>query len=170
MPEDNQDKVSYSKEELADWKHLQGVQRHIKNVQSSCNIIAERLIDQGEISFALHLLRNSQQHDVSKLVGVEWKYLRPELFDTPEFKLALEQHQLTNEHHPECWGDIKHMPRIHVAEMVADWNARSMEFGTDLRDWIKNQACKKYNITPNTKVYKTIKEFVDLLLEPPFSK
>jgi len=61
------------------------------------------------------------------------------------------------------------MPRVYVGEMVADWHSRSAEFGTDLRKWIKEKAAKRFNFTLQSKVYKDIKFFVDILLEKPFS-
>ena len=60
------------------------------------------------------------------------------------------------------------MPRIYLAEMVCDWKARSEEFGSSLRDWITNSACKRFGFTDKDPVYKAIFEFVDLLCQKPF--
>lgn len=60
------------------------------------------------------------------------------------------------------------MPSIYVAEMVCDWSARSHEQGNDLRDWIKDRGTKTFGMTVQSKIYKEIKNFVDLLLEPGF--
>lgn len=152
----------------ADWKHYQSVMRHIATVQQGSTLLSERLFDNGDPSFALLLSKKTLSHDASKLVGIEWEYLRVCNEDLEKFNLALNQHQLTNDHHPEFWGSIKSMPKICLAEMVCDWYARSVEFGTDLRDWIKGPACQKYEITTNTKCYKQIKEFVDIVLDAPF--
>jgi hypothetical protein len=60
------------------------------------------------------------------------------------------------------------MPRIYVAEMVADWGARSSEFGNDLMEWIKNNATTKFGFSLKSKVFQEIKFFVNLMLEQPF--
>jgi len=153
-----------------DKEHLNSVLRHIERVRASCELLAGRIMaaSEDEDEFALSLVRNSMNHDISKLSGIEWKYLRVALAGTKEFGEALEHHQSTNEHHPEHWGDINEMPRIFVAEMVTDWHARSQEMGTDLRFFIKNTASKKYDMSLNGKTYKTVKHFVDLLLDPVF--
>jgi len=150
-------------------KHLSALIRHIKLVQDAAQLLSERLIDSGDPDFAIILIANSLNHDRSKFHGIEWDHLIRD--ETPELlKKALHQHYCTNEHHPEFWGDITDMPRIYIAEMVCDIYARSAEQGTDLRQWIKDVALSKYKITVQSKVYKTIKEFIDLLLEENFKK
>ena len=76
---------------------------------------------------------------------------------------------MTNPHHPEYWGSIHDMPPVYVAEMACDWSARSHEQGNDLRGWIKVKATKTFNMTVQSKVYREIKFFVELLLEPRFN-
>jgi len=152
---------------------LQSLQRHIRHVQESCWVLAERILKRGnpgDLRFAHTLVTHAQIHDHSKFSGIEWEYLwdnvkdkSPELYDA-----AYLQHVTTNEHHPECWGDITKVPDIFLAEMVCDWHARATEFGTDLRTWIKEKATKRYDFPATGKVYKKIKEYVDLLLDKPF--
>ena len=55
-----------------------------------------------------------------------------------------------------------------VAEMVCDWYARQSEMGTDFRSFIRKDAPKRWGFTTTSKIYKTIKRFVDLLLDPIF--
>jgi hypothetical protein len=156
--------------DASDKEHLEAVQRHISNVRSACELLAQRLIANGEDEFALALIANAMTHDQSKLHGIEWAHLRPQVAkDDPKmFTLALEAHQSTNEHHPEYWGGLNEMPRIYIAEMVCDWYARSTEMGTGLRGWIKEDATKKYDMSLHGKAYKHIKGFVDILLDPEF--
>lgn len=157
------DTVSKEQEQLI---HLM---RHIRKVQDACELLAGKLLKKGEIDFARKLIACGLTHDNSKFYGVEWENLitsnKPELL-----KFAVHHHQQTNKHHPEHWGSIDDMPRLHLAEMVCDWYARSNEFGTDLWQWVKEDAVVKYNISLQGKTYKTIKEFIDLLLEKPFAK
>jgi hypothetical protein len=148
-------------------KRLDKIIRHIKHVQESCQLLGEKLIDRGEFEFGKNLIANGFIHDHSKFFGIEWEHLNG--IETEAGRLALQQHQAVNMHHPEYWGGIEKVPRIYLAECVADWFCRSAEFGTSLRDWIKNVAMKKYNIPVNSKTHKEIKYFVDLLLEDVFN-
>ncbi len=145
--------------------------RHIENVREDCYVLGQKLINKGEADFGIQLIANGYIHDNSKFAGIEWLYLHEDIKGAqPDyFKLAAQQHITTNPHHPEFWQSIDVMPRIYVAEMVCDWHARSSEFGTDLREWIKDKACKKYTMSCSSKIYKQIKDFLDLLLERSFS-
>lgn len=149
---------------------LDTVLRHIKHVQDNAFLLGERLIDRGEIELGRGLIKNGQVHDNSKLSGIEWLYLHADVKDKePEkFELAAQMHITTNCHHPEYWGTINEVPRIYVAEMVCDWAARSSEFGNDVRQWIKESATKKYQFKTSGKVFKEVKEFLELLLDPSF--
>lgn len=135
-------------------------------------MLGQRLIKEGEVPFGLELIANGNIHDNSKFHGIEWLYMHDDVLkdDPTKFKMALQQHITTNKHHPECWaGGIDGMPRIYIAEMVCDWHARSSEFGTDLREWIKDKACKKFSMSCSGKIYKQIKDFLDLLLDRSFA-
>lgn len=144
--------------------------RHIDNVRDNCVLLGERLIEKGEVDIGHRLIANGYCHDNSKFEGVEWEGLHTEIKENnPDlFKYANCHHVRTNKHHPEWWGGIQNMCRLYIAEMVCDWAARSSEFGNDLRGWIKETATKKYDFTLQGKVYKEIKELVDLLLDTPF--
>lgn len=150
---------------------LQEALRHLKNVHAACELMALRLIDRnqsGDREMAMILVVNGFTHDLSKLRGIEWKYIHQDT-DKDNLKLAIEQHQATNEHHPEFWGGADKMPPVRVAEMVCDWFARSQEMGTDLRVYMKS-ALKRFEIRPQSKLGRAIKSFVDLLLDPKFKK
>ena len=164
------DKIPVVPQEVKDWKHLQGIIRHVDNVRAGAKLLAERLFEQGDSSMARLLVQKVSSHDASKFVGIEWEHLRVGNDTSEEFKMALVQHQLTNEHHPEHWGGVKNMPEICLAEMVCDFYARSVEFGTDLRVYIKDVFMPQHDCTLKTKVYQQIKRFVDLMLEEPFTK
>lgn len=153
-----------------DEKPLRTIMRHIRNVQDNCSLLAERLLEK-EPDFARKLLANSLLHDNSKLRGIEWANLNGDTkkMNGEAFKLAHQAHVENNPHHPEYWDGIDNMPRVYIAEMVCDWKARSDEMGTDLRIWVKEEATKRFDFTAQGKVYKTIKEFVDILLDPTFS-
>ncbi len=151
-------------------KRLSLLQRHISNVRTNTVLIGTKLIEKEEKWLGLQLISNGEIHDNSKFHGIEWDYLHLDVKEKePEqFLFALQQHIQSNPHHPEYWGGIENMPRVYIAEMVTDWAARSSEFGNDLREWIKHDAIKQFKFTLQGRVYKEIKEFVDLLLEPKF--
>jgi hypothetical protein len=152
-------------------KQLRSLTRHIDNVRDSATLLGTRLIEQGEAETGLKLIANGYCHDQSKFKGIEWLHLNEDTrFKQPDlFNAAHLQHVTTNLHHPEAWtGGIRSMTPEYLAEMVCDWHARASEFGTDLREWIKDKATKKFDITCQTSTYREIKEFVDILLDPRF--
>lgn len=152
-------------------EHIANLTRHIDLVREACKLLGSRLIEKGEEQFGIRLIARGYQHDVSKFFGIEWDFLHngPDVPDK-ELKHAVETHQLSNDHHPEYWGSIEETPRIAIAEMVCDWYARSQEFGTSLREWIDNDAVKRYNLKKRGKHYQWIKEFVDELLQDSFKR
>lgn len=162
MAEDKEKAVQDAARELVN-QRLHSIIRHINGVRENCNELARRLVAAGEIDFARNLIANSLDHDRSKLVGIEWEALHEK--DHPHFQIALQHHITTNRHHPEAWENIHEMPRIFVAEMVADWKTRANEFGTDLRQWISEVAVKKWDFDIRSKVGKEIKYFVNLSLD-----
>lgn len=152
-------------------KRRKALVRHIDNVRQSCEKLGEILIEKGEISLGHMLIANGYCHDQSKFHGAEWLYLNDETRDKEPslFTAAHLQHVTTNKHHPEAWeGGIHAMDRLHRAEMVCDWAARSSEFGTDLREFLKGKATKKFDMTVQSTAYKEIKELMSMLLDPAF--
>lgn len=153
----------------ADLLHLKSVLRHIENVRDDCLLLGERLIAKGEKELGIELIGLGNIHDYNKIKDqLQFKYLRSDLHGTPEFKMAAQAHITSNPHHPEYWHGIEEMPRMYIAEMVCDWKSRSSEFGNDLRWWIKEKATEKYEFATAGRVYKEIKYFVDILLDPAF--
>jgi len=163
------------KEAEATMEKIRAVARHIRNVEDNCFLLGEKLILGGEIDLGKQLIANGYVHDASKFTGIEFEYLSTgnptEENAKLKMKLAIHHHAKTNLHHPEAWsGGIKDMPDVYVAEMVSDWKSRSEEFGTDLREWIDDEATKRFNFSKEDKVYKDIKKYVDLLCGIPFEK
>jgi uncharacterized protein DUF5662 len=151
-------------------KRIDSIRRHIKNVQDAAELLAHRLIEKGEVDFAINLLANVMVHDQSKYKGIEFQSLNTFEEDKELFALALKQHWSTNQHHPEYWGEISGMPRIYIAEMICDLKARSEEFGTNLREYIKGEFAEKHKLTARCRPMIYINYFLDLLLDKPFKK
>lgn len=152
-------------------KKLDKLLRHIKSVQENCLLLGEQLIKNGKEDLGIELIANSMLHDNSKFRGIEWLYLNSETKETkPElFRAALLQHNASNEHHPEFWtGGIQEMSPVYFCEMVADWKTRSEEFGSSVFEWVRGPAMERYKFNTKCRVYKDVKKYLDILLEPSF--
>src|SRR4051812_41977167 len=102
--------------------HLDNLVRHIQLVQEAGLLLGKRLMRRGEKDFGRLVIARVFVHDATKFYGIEWKYLHAgKDAPTAELRLAINQHQETNEHHPEFWGSVSAMPRLAVGEMVCDW-------------------------------------------------
>lgn len=169
-------------------QHLENLVRHLSLVREASLRIARKLLAQPDPNLTLvrEIARRGHAHDLSKFTGLEWMHLhRPTLEPVGHTGLwtAVWQHQHTNDHHPEFWVDLEHqerepedqdpklslMPPAAIIEMVCDWYARSQEFGTDLRQWIRETAFDRYDIEEASRVAGIIWHYVDLLLEPAFT-
>jgi len=153
---------------------INNITRHIRNVEDNCVFLGTKLIRLGEIELGKQLISNGFVHDASKFYGIEFENLSVAGDNKEETKLklkmAIHQHNSTNKHHPEAWaGGIKEMPDVYLCEMVADWKSRSEEFGTSLREWIDNDATKKFKFTEKDEVYLEIMKYVDMICQKPFA-
>jgi len=152
-----------------DIERIRHLMRHIHNVQENCVLLAEKMIANGEFKLARQLIANGLIHDQSKMSGIEFDNLTGDNSDKLLLVAAIKQHNSTNDHHPEFWDKGIHgMPKVYVAEMICDWKARSSEMGTDLREWLNGEAMKRFVFTKDDSIYKTMMEFVDMLLIPAF--
>lgn len=156
-------------------RKVKGIVGHIRNVQDNCLALGEKLMANGEIELGREIIARAFRHDNSKFYGIEWDNMAPGVEITDggaklKLKLAVNHHNQTNPHHPEYWGSIHQMPRVAVGEMVADWKARSEEFGSSLRDWIRDAATKRFGFTEKDPVYTLVMSYVDLICEKPFTE
>ncbi len=148
-------------------ERLQSIIRHKLFVEDACSLIVKHIYKtEHDERFARQLTANAFSHDNSKFIGVEWLHLDSENKDLRS--IAIQHHVSHNEHHPEYWGEIENMPRLYLAEMVADWYARSSEFADGLVVWVKGTAAPKYGFSLKGRVYKDIKYFLDILLNSTF--
>lgn len=160
-------KTNTPEEILLALTRLDEVMKHVRNVRDAANSLGRKLIQRGEVEFGLTLIAEAQCHDNSKFRGIEFSGLHHN-GDEAVLKQAVFHHQRTNRHHPEFWGDINSMPRLYVAEMACDLCARSREKLTDLRDYVREVFLPRYELTTASKVYRWLKEFIDLLADEPF--
>ncbi len=152
-------------------EHIDDLAGHIRRVQENARSLASVLIGDGRSEFARVLLAKASVHDASKWHGIEWQFLHqgPDV-DPVGLRAAIEQHQKTNDHHPEYWGGFENMPEICIAEMVCDWLARSQEFATDMRDWVKRVAAEKHSFHKSPAQAAKVWAFIEMLLPVKFAK
>ena len=153
---------------------IRAIARHIRNVEDNCLLLGEALILRGDIELGKQLIANGYVHDSSKFTGIEFEFMSPNQPTKEEeaklkLKLAIHHHNSTNLHHPEAWPlGIKGMPDVYLCELCCDWKSRSEEFGTNLREWIDEDATKRFKFSSDDVVYKKIMEYVDIICQKPF--
>lgn len=149
---------------------------HIRHVQEGCFEMGRKFIEAGRLELGKQLIANSLKHDNSKFYGIEWDNLDPSVDPNVEpnrklkLNLAVQQHNHTNPHHPEYWDGITNMPYVYLAEMVCDWKARSMEFGTSLHDWVDNGAAKRFGYQKASPIHFQLRELVTMICDRPFEQ
>lgn len=155
---------------------LDNLLRHIRNVRENCELMGERLILQGDEELGIKLIAQGNVHDNSKFYGIEWEYLNDGAWPKDNkneveeelFRAAIRQHTLTNSHHPEYHRGIENMGEVDLCELIADWKARSNEQGTDILEFIKDKGASKYKYSLQSRVYRDLKKYAELLLEKKF--
>lgn len=93
-------------------------------------------------------------HDLSKFsanesFGYAFHDFKNKKYDL-SFEKAWHHHKTHNEHHPEYWlnpgrgGELEMlpMPKIYVAEMVADWIGAGQVYGSTLEKWLPDNIHK----------------------------
>lgn len=146
--------------------NIESICNHIDNVQRNCKKLANAMIMRGELEFGKNLIAHAYIHDNSKFQGVEFDYLNNDNIDM--LKIAIRNHQSINPHHPEYWGGIHKMPLIYIAEMAADWLARSQERGGSVMVWIQENATKKFGFEMTDEVGKNITFYISLMCPETF--
>lgn len=146
-------------------KTLFSILRHIQNVQDNAFILANKLIDEGELDLARRLIQRIMAHDQSKFTPLEFKGLNGA---TEELKtIAIDHHRSVNPHHIQYHASVKDMSDLDIAEFCCDIKARSEEFGTSVMDYIK-KFINEHEISTSSNFYKRAKYFFDLILDIPF--
>ena len=159
-----------------------GVLKHIKKVETNCYVLAKHFASLGQEDFAIDLIKRARKHDLSKFNSFELKNLHMPN-NNEDFAAALRNHHIENSHHPEHYNHmikykrkeeqenfaaIKYMSLLDIAEMVCDWVARGQEFGTSVREWIENEATKKYKFSMDDEIGLEIQRHLAVLLTPKF--
>ena len=110
---------------------------------------AEWLRHNGQEQDAEDLLISAKIHDNSKIMNKdEFRALTSIVNDKTSMRDknaalsvykqdAIELHWKNNAHHPEHFSDIREMTRQQRQEAACDWCARSVQYGTDLVEFIE---------------------------------
>lgn len=121
---------------------------HKEFVEKTCNILADYLESQGLNGDAIALRERAKVHDNSKILNKdEFRALTSIINDKSCLKDAssklstykqdaIELHWKHNTHHPEHFENIENMSRLDRLEMVCDWVARSLQYKTDVLEFV----------------------------------
>ena len=155
-------------------EHISETMLHKSYVIRACLKMSKILIQENKVDLALLLLQRSNIHDNSKLVGPELELLstlygNQESFINPNIQLSaqqreiIEKHWENNRHHPEHFENVLDMSELDIIEMVCDWYARSLQYGTDFIEFIKTRQETRFHF-PNEMFMKILK-YCEILKE-----
>ena len=139
-------------------KHLEDTLLHKQYVLESAKKLCKYLIEVGRIDDAI------EPDEIFALIQISdkesLKDAKVQLDDAK--KNALKIHWAKNSHHPEYYNDPSLMSDMDLLEMACDCNARSMEFGTDLLEFIDIRQKERFRFPKNeSKVESTPKQETD---------
>ena len=80
---------------------LSALIRHIKLVETNCNIISKATMDKNP-EFAIAIAKRGRMHDLSKFDSLEFEHLWK---GSKNFDIALLHHHCHNSHHPEHFAN-----------------------------------------------------------------
>lgn len=163
-------------------EYLDYINEHISNVVKcynsffvpllSINTISTKISDTDLKNAITNLGTYINTHDASKFSDSEFDPYRQRYYPTTKeinaddttkeliienYERAWKHHYETNAHHPEHW--FNHDTNVPVdmtleaiLEMICDWEAMSLKFGTNTLNWYETKAIdEKKCMTSNTK-------------------
>lgn len=115
-----------------------------------CHKVFQYLSEHDQLKLGIDLLKRAANHDNSKFNNDEFKNMAQilnsdECFKNAEYKLspeekkAIETHWKHNKHHPEYFENLEDMTELDMLEMVCDWYARSLQYGTDFIEFVRTR-------------------------------
>lgn len=153
------------------------INEHVANVQKACEKFGPQICEYLNIDYNL-LLKKVKDHDCSKWSKEEFEpyrqYFNPvkgETKDQDSFDRAWNHHQKENDHHWQYWvlindedepkyKAIKMCPYA-LGELVCDWVAMGMKFGTKSKDYYEKNKDRIIMHEDTRKALEDILEFVD---------
>lgn len=148
--------------------------RHKEIVMEICLVMSSYLMENNKITLAIELLRRGAEHDNSKFSDSEFRKLASILksekcFVDADYKLsntekkAINEHWKNNRHHPEYFNDPSEMSELDVIEMVCDWFARSVQYGTEFIPFILERQKNRFHFSE--KQFKTVLKYCNIIQE-----
>lgn len=170
----NRSQRSYTNAKLQkDKEYMNYIDNHVKLVQMVVDHMSKNVdflcnpSKKEEYTKAINIVKDRiKLHDDSKYSEEEFEPYRRKFFPTEDernneelqqiiednFKQATDHHYKCNSHHPEHWmdedGSCHDMPLDCILEMIADWNAVSIDKGSNMIDWY--MTCDK-QFSPKTR-------------------
>ncbi len=132
---------------------------HKEYVTMVCSKFAKYLCEQGLQEDADKLLERAKVHDNSKIQNKdEFRALSNIVHDRSCLRNAnsqlssfrqdsIELHWKHNAHHPEHYENYDDMSRIDRLEMVCDWMARSLQYGSDLIEFVTVRQTERFHFS-----------------------
>lgn len=171
------------------WKLLNGTDTYMTDVEKMyqdtfvhkghvlkvCNLFADYLEKEGFIEDANELRKRAIIHDNSKILNKdEFRALTGIINDKSclkdsssklsSFKQdAIELHWQHNEHHPEHFENVEDMPRLARMEMVCDWAARSIQYNTNLLEFLEKRQEERFHFP--TLMYEELVHYCKIILD-----
>ena len=130
---------------------------HKDYVIKSCEKLARYLERTGAINHANKLRERGLVHDNSKITCEDELYALSKIINdkeglrnpakkmTPMNEEAIKLHWQNNSHHPEHYKSSTDMTRLDVMEMCCDWHARSIQYGTDFLEFVKERQKNRFH-------------------------
>lgn len=145
-------------EYMTDYEKLfQDTYIHKDFVRKSCKKLATYLESIGAKNHAKMLMKRAEVHDNSKIsCEDELRALSMIINDKESLKDAtkslsqlkqdaIKLHWKHNSHHPEYFENVEDMEKIDIMEMCCDWHARSLQYNTNLMDFVKTRQESRFH-------------------------
>ena len=136
-------------------EHISDTLLHKQFVITAGMKLIQYLHDNERDKDALQLARRCARHDNSKFESEEMHGFLQLPKEGENMKNAnaampesvqnfVKMHWKHNRHHPEFFADYHEMEELDIMEMVCDWYARSLQFGTNFKDFIKTRQANRF--------------------------
>lgn len=130
---------------------------HKELVIESCNKLADYLDREGAHTVAGKLRERAIVHDNSKIINQDELVALSKIINdkstlrdssvalTPVMKDAIKLHWQNNSHHPEHFDSVIDMSRLDIMEMCCDWHARSIQYGSEFLNFVKQRQEERFH-------------------------
>ncbi len=147
---------------------------HKDLVNKSCLKISKYLHSIGKDDLAIEICRRAVIHDNTKLddnelnafstLSAKKEALKdPNICPDEQTKEVIEIHWVKNRHHPEYFPDKNDMTELDIIEMCCDWHARSVQYKTDLLNFVEIRQNNRFHFSDEQ--YAKILNYCKVLID-----